>query len=133
MYEFFSTVYFILFIAAPIILFWGFVIYKCIFDRSDKTKNSSSETTLNENQTHCSIESLYKTSPYALNESQKERLKNLLDKHPEFPDQRYYKSEFIDGDWRCVFKENVSDDMKKELKKILPKDLYNVLNYKSKK
>ena len=60
-------------------------------------------------------------------------LKSLLKKYPEFSDGKFYDTVYIDGKWRNIFKENVSDEMKIELKRILPKWLYDQFNYQSRK
>ena len=75
----------------------------------------------------------FKASAALSEEPDTTKLLSLLDKYPEFSNGKFYDMEFIDGGWKNVFKENLPYEIKRELKQILPKQLYDELNYKSKK
>ena len=79
------------------------------------------------------LRSYFKTSAALYKEPDATKLMSLLDKYPEFSNGKFYDIEYIDGGWKNVFKKNLPDEIKRELKKILPKQLYDELNYKSKK
>lgn len=80
-----------------------------------------------------SVQSLAETFMFLNPDFDVNALKSLLKKYPEFSDGKFYDTVYIDGKWRNIFKENVSDEMKIELKRILPKWLYDQFNYQSRK
>lgn len=87
---------------------------------------------MNPSEFSAMLNSLRRTAPM-VGRQDTSRLQALLKKYPEFADGRFCEFDFIDGKLRNVFKENLPTEIKLELKRILPKNVYDEMNSRSNK
>lgn len=97
--------------------------------------NSTSQTRsqpLSPSEFSDTLNSLRRTFPM-VSRQDTSKLQALLKKYPEFADGQFCEFDFIDGKLRNVFKKDLPIEIKLELKRILPKNVYDEMNSRSNK